>query len=112
CKAAVHGARAGVVRHHVAAHVAGFAVDQVLDSYRYWQGSIERSEYRRRSMENATTTAGSAAAGVAGAWVGTLIAPGVGTAAGGMVGSIVGASGVQALAQQWMTRRAGERSGG
>ena len=87
-----HAAKAAF-RGNVVSQIAVFVVEQGINTGKLAMGSIDGSEYGRRTAENAGSSAGGLGGTVAGAAIGTAICPGIGTAIGGIMGGICGSLG-------------------
>ena len=83
------------LRTQAVSQAAVLLVEGGVDGYRYARGRIDGPELRWRVLRSAAGAAGGASAAAAGAWVGTLALPGLGTAVGGAVGSILGTQGAR-----------------
>lgn len=98
-----------VVAGPVIAYVASYVVDQSVETYRVATGAIGRREYVLRSRRLALETAGAAGGTWAGAVMGTLVLPGLGTAVGSLAGGYLGGAGAVALNEALLQRDEAER---
>lgn len=67
-----------------------FGCTLTYSAIQYQKGNIDEEQFRRIAVTRGTATAGSVCASSAGAFLGTMVFPGVGTFVGGVVGGIVG----------------------
>jgi outer membrane lipoprotein SlyB len=102
-RAAVQAGMERCVRNALSA-VAFLVVDQAVDSARLATGSIDREDYRKRSVENVGGAAGSVGGTAVGAAIGTAICPGAGTAVGAFLGGLFGGGAGSAVARGLASR--------
>ena len=69
--------------------IAFGVVDQGADTYKYYKGELNESQYKINSSENLGGTGGAIGGAAVGAMLGSVV-PGLGTGAGALLGSLMG----------------------
>lgn len=86
---------------NVATAVAFGLVDQVVETARFINGSIDGKEYGSRTVQNVTGTGGALGGAALGASIGSVV-PILGTAVGGVIGAIAGGLGGSSIGK-WVS---------
>lgn len=90
-------------RSHTMLSVCYGIVDQGIDTFKYYQGDLDSTQYKIQTSQNVGATSGAIGGAAIGAVMGSAI-PGIGTLAGaclGMIGSAGGASVGKSVGERW-----------